>query len=169
MGEPSRDSTNGTHERRWAGARIEDPVFGSLVYSATEGWSGSVDLGRLGRRPLAVYYLPEREPATEPIPPTDSQREAFRLFLGRHEQLFLEVEHLAAANFRDLIELEGGRLAEDAGVWQHLHDLRIYVEESGWEPGVVSIHLHWDTPLDDEHGYTATVLTESGVQSVLNG
>lgn len=162
------ESADGTAGERWAGTRLVHPVFGSLTYSPTIGWTGSVVLERWGRTPLAVYYVLKRDAIAAPVPPTETQRKAFRQFLLRQERLVAEVDRLAADTFRGLIATEGGSLTEDAGIWQHLHDLSVFVEQSEWEPGVVNIHLHWNTPLDDEHGYTATILTENGVQSVID-
>jgi hypothetical protein len=142
---------------------IDDPVFGRLIVRVDGPGPGRAEEAGSSRRPgrLAMVGMffdaffgaseRERRQAVRRVAPTDVQRDAFRQLVTRSPELLEEIRKRAG----EALVLDG-RPVGAAEAWRHMRGPFAEVRVSEESPSVVLINLHWDTALDDEHGYLET-------------
>jgi hypothetical protein len=168
---------------------IDDPVFGRLVW-VDDAWEGEVQLTRFGRARVMVRVdVPPEAPSdaapagclqivaaffglafgrsadVDPppvrrVPPGEMQRAAFRRFVEREAAWFEAIGRRIGAEL-----LHDGRPVGADQVWQHLSTP--FIEVAIESASVVLLNLHWDTPLDEEHGVLESIEVTPRGESLL--
>lgn len=146
------------------GKRLDDPVFGPVIYQGGSVWHAERELSALGGRLAIEVWAPA---TTGPGPP---QHEMLSGLIARQEDirrqlqesLFREyqivapetlrlLESVGSHNSHDLAASLGPHLDDPAQIWALLSDGYVMLEE---EPGTFSIS--WNCTWDDEHGLVRT-------------
>lgn len=143
------------------GKRLDDPVFGPVIYQGSSVWYAERELPALGGRLAIELWAPG---TTVPGPPHHEMLSgliARQEEIGRQlqESLFREYQ-IVAPESRSLLESVGSHdlvatmaphLAEPAQIWALLSDGCIVLED---EPGTFS--MSWNCAWDEEHGVART-------------